>query len=132
MQLAGGGGRSPLTFMKIEKKFPIFDKIALFKFIYGLNSHLKLISFEISMSVLRVSWRKNTFFFPAEPLFCMSYMKCLSKCPFSKKPVLSCVPATLTFHANFYSNIWIFANLPIYIKLIHDNISLVFWKSRTY
>ena len=30
------------------------------------------------------------------------------------------------FHSNFRHNIWVFANLPIYRKLIHDNISLVF------
>ena len=67
--------------------------------------------------------------------FCLLCMKCLSKCFCSKKPVLlkkipGWMPVTLnlTFHLNFHPNIWVFANLPIYSKLIHDNISLVFSK----
>ena len=55
----------------------------------------------------------------------MSYMKCLSKCPYCKKYVLprkdcGCTPMTLilTFHRIFHCNIWVFANLPIYRKLI--------------
>ena len=59
----------------------------------------------------------------------------ISKCPYSKKPVLSrkypgCAPITfnVTSHPNFYRNIWLFGNLPIYRKLIHDKIGLVFWK----
>ena len=69
----------------------------------------------------------------------MPRMKCLSKFCCSKKPALpqkipGCAPITfnLTFHPNFHPNIWIFANLPIYSKLIHDNISLVFWKPKTF
>ena len=69
----------------------------------------------------------------------MSCMKCLSKCPYSKTPVLPpkisiCVPVTfsLTFHPNFHPNILVFANLPIYRKLIHDNANLVFWKPRIF
>ena len=69
----------------------------------------------------------------------MSCMKCLSKCFCCKKPVLprkipGCAPATfnLTFHPDFHPNICVFANLPIYSKLIHDNISLVFWKQKTF
>ena len=76
---------------------------------------------------------KGSFAEFAEPFFCMSYMKCLSKCPYSKKPFLprknsGCAPVTpiLAFHPNFYTNTWVFANLPIYRKLIHGNISLVF------
>ena len=82
---------------------------------------------------------EKTKFPPAEPFFCMSCMKCLSKCFCSKKPVLprkifGCAPATfnLTFNPNFHPNIWVFANLPIYSKLIHDNISLVFSKSKNF
>ena len=69
----------------------------------------------------------------------MSCMKCLSKCFCPKKLVLpqkipSCasVISNLTFHPNFHSNILIFVNLPIYRKLIHDNISLVFWKPKPF
>ena len=69
----------------------------------------------------------------------MSCMKCLSKCPYSKTPVLPpkisiCVPVTfsLTFHPNFHPNILVFQNLPIYRKLIHDNTSLVLWKPRIF
>ena len=69
----------------------------------------------------------------------MSYIKFLSKCPYSKKRVLpqkipGCTPVTfsLTFHPNFHPSILVFANLPIYRKLIHDNISLMFWKRRIF
>ena len=43
-------------------------------------------------------------------------------------PVLFCAAATLilTFHPDFYTNIWTFSNLPVYRKLFHDNISLAF------
>ena len=97
--------------------------------IYGLNSHFKCI----------FKNRKTRIFFPAEPFFCMSYIKFLSKCPYSKKRVLpqkipGCTPVTfsLTFHPNFHPSILVFANLPIYRKLIHDNISLMFWKRRIF
>ena len=60
----------------------------------------------------------------------MLYMKCLSKCPYSKKPVLpqtilSCKSVTLIliFHPNIHPNIWVTVNFPIYRKLIHDNIN---------
>ena len=73
-------------------------------------------------------------FLPAEPFFRMSHMKCLSKCSYSKKSVLprktpGCAPVgfILTFHPNFHTNLWVFANLPIYKKLNHDNISHVFY-----
>ena len=69
----------------------------------------------------------------------MSCMRCLSKCFCPKKLVLpqkipSCAPviSNLTFHPNFHPNILIFVNLPIYRKLIHDNISLVFWKPKPF
>ena len=46
-------------------------------------------------------------FSPADPFFCMSCVKCLSKYPYSKKPVLppnisGCTPVniSLTFHPN--------------------------------
>ena len=33
--------------------------------------------------------------FPVEPFFCTSYMKSLSKCNYSREPVLPCVDITL-------------------------------------
>ena len=76
---------------------------------------------------LRISWRKTRKFFPAEPFFCMSCMKCLSNALFQeilprKIPGGAPVTFNLTFHPNFYPNNLVFANLPIYRKLIHDNI----------
>ena len=75
--------------------------------------------------------------FPAAPFFCMSYVKCLSKSLYSKKPatprkITGCVHVTLmlTFHSNIHLNISVFAMLLIYRKLIHDSISLMFWKPR--
>ena len=76
-----------------------------------------------------ISWRITRKFFPGNPFFCMSCMKCLSKYPYLKKhglhrKISGCAPVTfnLTFHPNFHPNILVFANLPIYKKLIHDNI----------
>ena len=48
--------------------------------------------------------------------------------PLFQKICSACAPITLilTFQTNFHPNIWVFPNLPIYKKLIHDNISLVF------
>ena len=64
----------------------------------------------------------------------MLHMKCLSKCSYSKKSVLlqkipGGAPVTfmLIFHPNFYTNVWLFVNLPIYRKLIHDNITHVLY-----
>ena len=64
----------------------------------------------------------------------MLHMKCLSKCPYSKKSILpekvpGCVPinSMLAFHPNFHTNVWFLANLPIYRKLNYDNISHVFY-----
>ena len=56
----------------------------------------------------------------------MSYMKCLSKRPYSKEPVVPCVLVTLilTFQPNFCPNVWVFENLPIYRKFIHDKTDL--------
>ena len=39
-----------------------------------------------------------------------------------KIPGWAPVTFNLTFHPNFHLNILVFANLPIYRKLIHDNI----------
>ena len=37
----GEGGRFPLSFLKIEKKYSNLGKIAMFVCFYGLNYHLK-------------------------------------------------------------------------------------------
>ena len=99
----------------------IWENITLFVCIYWLNSHFKCNFKNI--------FKKNKKFFPAEPFFCMSCVKCLSKCPYSKKPVLPqkipvCAPVTfnLTFHPNFHPSVLVFANLPFYRKLIQYNI----------
>ena len=99
--------------------------------IYGLNSPLKC-SFK---NILKKKQENVSL----EPFFCLSCMNCLSKCFYSKKPVLSrkisgCAPVTfnIIFHPNFNPNIWDFANLPINRKFIHGNISLVFWKPKCF
>ena len=112
--------------LKIGKSSLILEKSALFVSIHELNSYMKC----FFKGALEKKTRK---IFPMEP-FCMSYMKCFLKCLYSKKPVLSCASVflILTFHPNFYPNILVFANLPIYKRLMHDNISLVFCKPRIY
>ena len=105
-----------------------WKKNVLFVCIYGLNSHLKC-SFK---DILEKNFSRK--FFSAEPFVCMSHMECFSKFPYYKKHVLpwklpDCAPVALiiTFHPNFHStNIWVFANLPIYSKLIHDGIRRIF------
>ena len=113
------GGRFPLPILKTEKKYLILENIALFVYIYGLNSHFKC----SLKSILKIKTRQ---FSPEGSFFYMSFMKCLLKCTYSKKPVLlrktpNCMPVTfnLTFHPNFHPNILDFANLPIYRKSIH-------------
>ena len=98
--------------------------IDLFVCIYGLNSRLKC-------SFSEYLGEKARKFFPVETFFRMSCMKCSSF--YSKKPVLSrkipgCASVTfnITFHPHFHPNIRFFANLPIYRKIIHDNIALCF------
>ena len=126
------GGRLPLSFLKIDKKYSNFGKN------YLVCVHL-WVKFLLEMQFWEYIGEKTRKSFPAEPFFCMSCMKCLSKCLFSKKPVLpgkipGCVPVTFntTFHPNFHPIIWVFANLPIYRKLIHDNISLVFSRPKIF
>ena len=69
----------------------------------------------------------------------MSCMKCLSKCPYSKKPVLhrkilGCAPITLPklFILTFILVSGFLEIYPFTEKSIHDNISLVFWKPRIF
>ena len=101
----GEGGRSPLSFSKIDKMYPDFGKKLPF-LCASMGSIL------IWNAVLRVYWRRNTKIFP----------------------VLFSAPVTfsLTFYPNFHPSILVFANFSIYRKLIHDNISLVFWKPRIF
>ena len=119
-QLVGVGVGLPCPFWKYEKIALILEKIALFVCIYGLNCHLKC-------SFKDILEKKHEQFF-------LRSLKCLSNCRYFKKPILPCAPITLvlTFHPNFNPNICTFSNLLIYRKSTHDNISLVFWKSRIY
>ena len=110
--------------IEVTRSTLTLENAALFACICGLKSHLKC-------SFLQYLEEKTRKFLPVEPCFCMSCMKCLSKCFCSKKPVLpwkisGCAPVTfnLTFHPNFHPNIWVFANLPIYRKLIHEAFAL--------
>ena len=58
----------PCLFLKIEKNCPDFEKLPCFK------------------SILE---KKHEHVFLRCPSFvCLSYIKCLSKCPYSKKPIL--------------------------------------------
>ena len=118
-------GGFPCLFRKWTKSTLIWEKIVLFVCIYGLISHLKC-----SFKNILEKKQEN---FPLELFFCMSCMSCLSKCFYSKKPVLpqkfpGCVPVTfnINFSCKFNPDIWVFADFPIYRKSIHYNISLVF------
>ena len=53
--------------------------------------------------------KKTRIFFLVEPFFCTLYMKCLSKCPYSKEPILPRTPTTLilSFQPNFRPNIYL-------------------------
>ena len=53
-------------------------------------------------------------------------------CPAPK--ISGCAPVTfnLILHSNSHPNVWLFANLSIYSKLIHDNISLVFSRPKIF
>ena len=65
----------------------------------------------------------------------MSHIKCLLKCPNSKKSslpqkIIGC--AHVTFSLTFHTNAWVFVNLPIYWKLIQDQINHKFSKPRIF
>ena len=119
------GGRSSLSFLNRQKvpwfwgeKCPACVHL-LFKF-----------SFEMQFQEHPGEQIRN--FFPAKPFFHISYAKCLSKCPYSKKPVLrrknpASLPVTLilSFHSNFHLGFCKFKFTKInFAKLTHDNISL--------
>ena len=73
---------SPASFKKMpwfcKKSVLISEKSFLFMCVYGLNSHLKC-------SILE---KRKPNFSPVGSFFCMSYMKRLSKWPYSKKSPL--------------------------------------------
>ena len=95
MQLARGWvDVSPAFFKKMpwfcKKSVLISEKSFLFMCVYGLNSHLKY-------SILE---KRKSNFSPAGSFFWMSYMKRLSKCPYSKKPplprnIVGCAPTRI-------------------------------------
>ena len=71
--------------------------------------------------------------FPCEALLFYVTHEVFIEVPLFKKPVLPpkisvCAPVALilTFHPNFHSILWLFANLLIYRILIHSNISLIY------
>ena len=126
-------GGLPSLFWKQTKSALILGKIALFTCIYGLNSHLKC-SF-------KSIWRKNTKIFPCKALILYVVHKVFIKVHLDKQE--TCFQETCSApkdswlracnsHPSFHPNIWLFTNLPIYRKSIHDNVSLVFWKPKIF
>ena len=112
--------------MRKSNNFMTF--IALFMCIYGLDSHLKC-SFK---SILE---KKHENFF----LWSLSFV-CRTWSFYQSAPILRNLfcPVRL-WHSSCLSilifvpiSTWVFANLPIYRKLIHENIHFVFWKPRIY
>ena len=80
--LGGEGEVLPSPFLKKEKELRWFCKNSvLFVCIYGLNSHSKC-SFQSILEKKEQNLSLQCF-------FCISYMKRLSKCPYSKKLPLS-------------------------------------------
>ena len=90
-------------------------------------------------AVLRIYWRQNNkSFFSA--VFCLYVAHDVvikvslfrENCLPQKIPRCAPVTFSVTFHPNFHPNILVLENLLIYIKPIHDNISLVFQKPRIF
>ena len=83
---------------------------------YGLNSHFK----HIFKNILE----KNKKIFPCGALLLLFVHKVFIEVPLFQeilpRKIPRCAPVTfiLTFHPNFHPNILVFANLPIYRKLI--------------
>ena len=109
------------------------ENIVLFVCIYGLNSHFKC-SFKNILEKKQWNFSLQSLYFA-----CHAWSVYRSQCPYFKKPVLprkipgyGPVTFNLTFHPNSHPNILVFANLPIYRKLIHKKISLLFWKPRIF
>ena len=114
--VGGGRGEISLAYLKIEKSSMILEKIALFVCIYGLHSNLKC-SFK---SILEKK-HKN---FSLRSLLLYDVYEVFIQVPLFQE---SCSGlCACNSHPKFFPNIWIFANLPIHRKLIHDNVILVF------
>ena len=84
---------------------------------------------------IHISWRKNKKLFWCGALFLYVVHEVFIEVSLfqetcSARKILDFAPVTfnLTFHPNCHPNILVYVNLPIYRQLIHDNISLVFWK----
>ena len=108
------------------------ENIVLLECIYWLNSHFKC-SFK---NILEK--KQEHFSLQSPPFVCLAWSVYRSASSprnlFYPRKIPGCAPVTfnLTFHPNFHPNILVFANLPIYRKLIHDNISLVFGKAKIF
>ena len=112
---------------KIEKNYSKFEKIVLFVCICRLNSQLNF-SF---MSILEKKHKNFSLRNPS--LLCRTWsvywsVPILKSVPPQKIPGCAPVTSSLSFH----TNVKVFVNLPIYRKLIHDNISHMFWKPRIF
>ena len=88
---------------------------------HGLNFHFKCDFKNIS--------EKNKKIFPCGALILYVVHEVFIEVPLFQetcagRKIPGCAPVTfsLTFHLNFSPDILVFANLPIYRKLIHDNI----------
>ena len=73
-----GGEGLPCPFLKIEEKCSDFGKSTLFVCVYSLYFYLK-------MQFSEYFGEKTTEFTPMGQLFCIPYMKRLSKCLYSMK-----------------------------------------------
>ena len=114
-------GGFPCLFWKQAKGTLILENIVLFVCSYGLKSNFKCIFNNIL--------GKNKTIFP-----CGSLLLCVVQEVFIKVPLVleilpwkipGCAPVTFsfTFHPNFHPNILVFANLPIYRKLIQGGLN---------
>ena len=97
--------------------------------IYGFISHLKC-----SFNIFR---RKKKKIFPCRALLLYVVHEVFIEvplfqetCPAPKNSSFRACNFKRNFHPDFHPNIWVFASLPIYRKLIHDIIYLVFGKPR--
>ena len=117
------GGRSLLLFKKKQKVLWFWKKLPC---LCASTSWIL-----IWYAVLRVYWRK---IFPCGTLLLYVILEVFIEVPLFQEtcfaPKTSWLRACNSpqFHPNIHSNIWVFANLLIYRKLIHDNVSLMFWK----
>ena len=76
------------------------------------------------------SWKKNTNFFSCGTLHLHVVHEVFIEVPLFHG--ICSAMCTYNSQPNFRPNIWVFAKSPIYRKLIHDNISLLYWKPRIY